>query len=70
MNRTHTLSDEIGQQKGRLFSGLFRTHCPLLESRDTNLVEVAGVEPASEDIQRNGPTCVVNVLRFVVAHAH
>lgn len=34
------------------------------------LVEVAGFEPASEDIQHNGPTCVVNVLRFASAHAH
>lgn len=34
------------------------------------VVEVAGIEPASEDIQHNGPTCVVNVLRFASVHAH
>ena len=34
------------------------------------MVEVAGFEPASEDIQHNGPTCVANVLRFAPAHAH
>ncbi len=35
------------------------------------LVEVAGIEPASEDIQHNGTTCVVNVLKnFAFAHAH
>jgi len=39
-------------------------------SLDNELVEVAGFEPASEDIQHNGPTCVVNVLRFASAHAH
>jgi len=39
-------------------------------SLDNELVEVAGFEPASEDIQHNGPTCVVNVLRFAPVHAH
>ena len=34
------------------------------------MVEVAGFEPASEDIQHNGPTCVVSVLGFATAHAH
>ncbi len=34
------------------------------------MVEVRGVEPLSEDIQHNGPTCVANVLRFAPAHAH
>lgn len=34
------------------------------------MVEVAGVEPASEDIQHNGPTCVANDLKFATAHAH
>jgi len=34
------------------------------------MVEVAGIEPASEDIQRNGPTCVADDLVFAFAHAH
>lgn len=34
------------------------------------LVEVAGFEPASEDLQHNGPTCVANALGFAFAHAH
>ena len=34
------------------------------------MVEVRGVEPLSEDIQHNGPTCVVNDLGFATAHAH
>ena len=34
------------------------------------MVEVVGFEPTSEDIQHNGPTCVVNDLRFATAHAH
>ena len=34
------------------------------------VVEVAGIEPASENIQRNSPTCVVDDLVFAVAHAH
>ena len=34
------------------------------------MVEVRGFEPLSEDIQHNGPTCVVNVLGFATAHAH
>ena len=34
------------------------------------LVEVAGIEPASENIQHNSPTCVADDLRFAVAHAH
>ncbi len=28
------------------------------------------IEPLSEDIQHNGPTCVANVLEFATAHAH
>ena len=39
-------------------------------SPEAFMVEVAGFEPASEDIQHNGPTCVANVLEFATAHAH
>ncbi len=34
------------------------------------LVEVRGIEPLSENIQRNSPTCVADDLKFAVAHAH
>jgi len=34
------------------------------------MVEVAGIEPASEDRQRNGSTCVADRLSFATAHAH
>jgi len=34
------------------------------------LVEVRGIEPLSENIQRNSPTCVADDLLFAVTHAH
>ncbi len=34
------------------------------------LVEVRGIEPLSENIQHNSPTCVADDLKFAVAHAH
>jgi len=41
-----------------------------LKEGQCDVVEVAGFEPASEDIQRNGPTCVATVLVFASTHAH
>ena len=37
---------------------------------DDELVEVRGIEPLSENIQHNSPTCVADDLKFAVAHAH
>ena len=34
------------------------------------LVEVAGFEPASEELQRNGSTCLADRFSFAAAHAH
>jgi len=37
---------------------------------DDEVVEVRGIEPLSENIQCNSPTCVADDLKFAVAHAH
>ena len=37
---------------------------------DDEMVEVRGIEPLSENIQHNSPTCVADDLKFAVAHAH
>ena len=34
------------------------------------LVEAPGVEPGSEDLQRNGSTCVADRFSFAATHAH
>lgn len=34
------------------------------------MVEVRGIEPLSEDLWRNGSTCVADSLDFAIAHAH
>lgn len=34
------------------------------------MVEVARIELASEDLWRNGSTCVSDSLNFAIAHAH
>jgi len=35
-----------------------------------DMVEVRGIEPLSEDLRRNGSTCVSDSLDFAIAHAH
>jgi len=34
------------------------------------MVEVPGIEPGSEDLQRIRPTCLADRLVFAAAHAH
>jgi hypothetical protein len=38
--------------------------------RGAIMVEVRGIEPLSEDLWRNGSTCVSDSLDFAIAHAH
>jgi hypothetical protein len=58
-----TLPKKIGSWKGS---------CPRHgeEPGAIELVEVRGIEPLSENIQHNSPTCVADDLKFAVAHAH
>ena len=39
-------------------------------SSELGLVEAPGVEPGSEDLQRNGSTCVADRFSFAATHAH
>jgi hypothetical protein len=36
----------------------------------SRMVEAPGVEPGSEDRQRNGSTCVADRFHFAATHAH
>ena len=47
-------------------------HIYVLQVRSSKLgmVEVRGIEPLSEDLWRNGSTCVSDSLDFAIAHAH
>lgn len=39
-------------------------------SSELCMVEAPGVEPGSEDLQRNGSTCVADRFSFAATHAH
>jgi len=41
-----------------------------MRSSKLGMVEVRGIEPLSEDLWRNGSTCVSDSLDFAIAHAH
>ena len=40
------------------------------ETQGPVMVEVRGFEPLSEDLQRNGSTCLADRFSFAAAHAH
>ncbi len=60
----------IGSEKAYLQKASFAKKASGPYDPEAVLVEVRGIEPLSENIQHNSPTCVADDLRFAVAHAH
>jgi len=71
--RGDTLFHLVGDKKDCRFDPpAFITYSDEIPAARTtrDLVEARGVEPLSEDLQHNGPTCLADRFNFAATHAH